>query len=107
MTVPVTIKFSTPACAFCNQTFTMSFYVPKEFQHSAPEPNDPMVFKEPRKELVAYVRYFCTFEFFGVKFRLVYSKVIILKIYFMRKVFVFFRRNEDDFKVGTIQSRAS
>ena len=56
MTVPVSIKFQTPTCAFCNRTYVMSFYLPKAFQQNPPDPNNPMVVKEPRKDITAYVR---------------------------------------------------
>ena len=57
MTVPVTIKFHGQSCVVCDRSYIMSFYLPKAFQSSAPEPNNPAVYGEKRYEMVAYVRF--------------------------------------------------
>ncbi|KAM9354213.1 heme-binding protein 2 [Pholidichthys leucotaenia] len=56
MTAPVTCHVVPGAGPACESRFTVSFYVPEEHQTSPPEPNNPEVFVENRKEFTAYVR---------------------------------------------------
>ncbi|XP_028996850.1 heme-binding protein 2 [Betta splendens] len=56
MTAPVTCRVDPGAGPACESRFTVSFYVPEEQQASPPEPSDPEVFVEQRKEFTAYVR---------------------------------------------------
>lgn len=56
MTAPVTCRVEPGAGPACESQFIVSFYIPEEHQASPPEPTDPDVFVEHRKELTAYVR---------------------------------------------------
>ncbi|MEQ2191418.1 hypothetical protein XENOCAPTIV_028194, partial [Xenoophorus captivus] len=56
MTAPVTCHVVPGAGPACESQFTMSFYIPDELQANPPEPSDPDVFMEDRKEFTAYVR---------------------------------------------------
>nr|XP_033504735.1 heme-binding protein 2 isoform X1 [Epinephelus lanceolatus] len=56
MTAPVTCRVDPGAGPTCESQFTVSFYIPEEHQESPPEPSDPDVFVEHRKEFTAYVR---------------------------------------------------
>lgn len=56
MTAPVTCRVEPGDGPACESRFTVSFYVPREHQASPPEPSDPEVFVEQRKEFTAYVR---------------------------------------------------
>ncbi|XP_047430354.1 heme-binding protein 2 [Mugil cephalus] len=56
MTAPVTCRVDPGAGPACESKFTVSFYLPEEHHASPPEPSDPEVFVEERKELTAYVR---------------------------------------------------
>lgn len=56
MTAPVTCRVEPGAGPSCESHFTISFYIPEEHQSNPPEPSDPEVFVEHRKEFTAYVR---------------------------------------------------
>ncbi|XP_040016358.1 heme-binding protein 2 [Gasterosteus aculeatus] len=56
MTAPVTCRVAPGAGPACESQFTVSFYIPEEHQENPPEPSDPEVFVEHRKEFTAYVR---------------------------------------------------
>lgn len=56
MTAPVTCHVKPGAGPACESQFTVSFYIPEEHQATPPEPNEPEVFIEHRKELTVYVR---------------------------------------------------
>ncbi|XP_005809612.1 heme-binding protein 2-like [Xiphophorus maculatus] len=56
MTAPVTCHVVPGAGPACESQFTVSFYIPDELQENPPEPTDPDVFLEDRKEFTAYVR---------------------------------------------------
>lgn len=56
MTAPVTCHVQPGAGPACESQVTVSFYIPQEHQESPPEPSDPDVFVEHRKELTVYVR---------------------------------------------------
>ncbi|XP_039980372.1 heme-binding protein 2 isoform X1 [Xiphias gladius] len=56
MTAPVTCRVDPGAGPACESQFTVSFYIPEEHQENPPEPSDPEVFVENRKEFTAYVR---------------------------------------------------
>ncbi|XP_023256258.1 heme-binding protein 2-like [Seriola lalandi dorsalis] len=56
MTAPVTCRVDPGAGPACESHFTVSFYIPEEHQASPPEPSDPEVFVENRKEFTAYIR---------------------------------------------------
>ncbi|XP_071335358.1 heme-binding protein 2 [Trachinotus anak] len=56
MTAPVTCRVDPGAGPACESQFTVSFYIPEEQQATPPEPSDPDVFVEHRKEFTAYVR---------------------------------------------------
>lgn len=56
MTAPVTCYVKPGAGPACESQFTVSFYIPEEHQATPPEPNEPEVFIEHRKELTVYVR---------------------------------------------------
>lgn len=58
MTAPVTCCVEHGAGPACESQFTVSFYIPLEHQDVPPEPSDPEVFVEHRKEFTAYVRTF-------------------------------------------------
>ncbi|XP_069552685.1 heme-binding protein 2 [Brachyistius frenatus] len=58
MTAPVSCRVEPAAGPACESQFTVSFYIPEEHQASPPEPSDPQVFLEHRKEFTAYVRTF-------------------------------------------------
>ncbi|KAK9531551.1 hypothetical protein VZT92_010970 [Zoarces viviparus] len=62
MTAPVTCRVDPGAGPACESQFTVSFYVPEEHQDNPPEPSDPEVFLENRKEFTAYVRTFGGFS---------------------------------------------
>ena len=52
MTVPVTMEMSQKG----DDDYSMSFFTPASFQTAPPEPSNPDVFIEHRKELIVYVR---------------------------------------------------
>ncbi|XP_013867004.1 heme-binding protein 2 [Austrofundulus limnaeus] len=56
MTAPVTCRVVPGAGPACESQFTVSFYIPDELQAEPPEPSEPEVFVENRKEFTAYVR---------------------------------------------------
>ncbi|XP_029984528.1 heme-binding protein 2 [Sphaeramia orbicularis] len=56
MTAPVTGFVEPGAGPACESQFTVSFYIPEEHQENPPQPSDPDVFIEQRKEFTAYVR---------------------------------------------------
>ncbi|CAJ1078404.1 heme-binding protein 2-like [Xyrichtys novacula] len=56
MTAPVSGRVDPGAGPACESQFTVSFYIPEEHQENPPEPSDPEVFVEHRKEFTAYVR---------------------------------------------------
>uniref|UniRef100_A0A8C6STU0 Heme binding protein 2 n=1 Tax=Neogobius melanostomus TaxID=47308 RepID=A0A8C6STU0_9GOBI len=56
MTAPVSCFVEPGAGPTCESKFTVSFYIPEEHQASPPEPSEPDVFIEHRKEFTAYVR---------------------------------------------------
>ncbi|XP_076611598.1 heme-binding protein 2 isoform X1 [Chaetodon auriga] len=56
MTAPVSCRVDPGAGPACESQFTVSFYIPEEHQANPPEPKDPEVFVEHRKEFTAYVR---------------------------------------------------
>lgn len=56
MTAPVSCYVEPGAGPTCESKFTVSFYIPEEHQATPPEPSDPDVFIEERKEFTAYVR---------------------------------------------------
>lgn len=56
MTAPVSCRVDPGAGPACESQFTVSFYIPEEHQENPPEPSDPDVFVEHRKEFTAYVR---------------------------------------------------
>ncbi|XP_076027792.1 heme-binding protein 2 [Genypterus blacodes] len=56
MTAPVSCRVDPGPGPACETQFTVSFYIPEEHQASPPEPSDPQVFVEHRKEFAAYVR---------------------------------------------------
>ncbi|XP_071388382.1 heme-binding protein 2 [Centroberyx affinis] len=56
MTAPVTCLVQPGAGPACESTFTVSFYVPEEHQDAPPQPSDPQVFLDDRKEFTVYVR---------------------------------------------------
>lgn len=56
MTAPVTCRVEPGAGPACESLFTVSFYIPEEHQANPPEPSEPEVFLEHRKEFTAYVR---------------------------------------------------
>ncbi|KAM9840146.1 heme-binding protein 2 [Aulostomus maculatus] len=58
MTTPVSCLVDSPAGESC---FVVSLYIQKEHQENPPEPNDPDVFVEHRKEFTAYVRTYSGF----------------------------------------------
>ncbi|XP_028295576.1 heme-binding protein 2 isoform X2 [Gouania willdenowi] len=58
MTTPVSCLVEPGAGPACESQFTVSFYVPEEHQENPPQPKDPLVFVEHRKEFTAYVRTF-------------------------------------------------
>ena len=60
MTAPVTCRVDPGAGPACESQFTVSFFIPEEHQDNPPEPSDPEVFLEHRKEFTAYVRYSTT-----------------------------------------------
>ncbi|KAI8112970.1 hypothetical protein M9435_002976 [Picochlorum sp. BPE23] len=56
MTSPVTIE-TAPSCGpFCKQNYTVSFYLPKEFQDNPPKPTDPNVHIQTKKAATVFVR---------------------------------------------------
>ncbi|KAJ0026857.1 hypothetical protein NQD34_017857 [Periophthalmus magnuspinnatus] len=56
MTAPVSCFVEPGEGPTCESKFTVSFYIPEEHQATPPEPTDPDVFIEHRKEFTAYVR---------------------------------------------------
>ncbi|CAL1586465.1 unnamed protein product [Knipowitschia caucasica] len=56
MTAPVSCLVEPGAGPACESKFTVSFFIPAEHQAAPPEPTDPDVFIEHRKEFTAYVR---------------------------------------------------
>lgn len=56
MTAPVACRVDPGADPAHDTRYTLSFYVPEEHQDNPPEPSDPEVFVEQRKEFTAYVR---------------------------------------------------
>uniref|UniRef100_A0A8D3BK09 Heme binding protein 2 n=1 Tax=Scophthalmus maximus TaxID=52904 RepID=A0A8D3BK09_SCOMX len=62
MTAPVSCRVDPGAGPACESQFTVSFYIPEEHQDSPPEPGDPQVFVEHRKEFTAYVRTYSGFS---------------------------------------------
>ncbi|KAI9544142.1 hypothetical protein NQZ68_005192 [Dissostichus eleginoides] len=56
MTAPVSCRVDPGAGPACESQFTVSFYIPEEHQAAPPQPSDPDVFVEHRKEFTAYVR---------------------------------------------------
>ncbi|KAK7907807.1 hypothetical protein WMY93_016419 [Mugilogobius chulae] len=56
MTAPVSCLVEPGAGPTCESKFTVSFFIPEEHQAAPPEPADPDVFIENRKEFTAYVR---------------------------------------------------
>nr|XP_057913513.1 heme-binding protein 2 [Doryrhamphus excisus] len=56
MTAPVTCRVNPGDGPTCESHFTVSFYIPEEHQDNPPEPSDPDVFVENRKEFTAYIR---------------------------------------------------
>ncbi|XP_037305434.1 heme-binding protein 2 [Pungitius pungitius] len=62
MTAPVTCRVAPGAGPACESQFTVSFYIPEEHQDNPPEPSDPEVFVEHRKEFTAYVRTYSGFS---------------------------------------------
>ncbi|XP_034018416.1 heme-binding protein 2 isoform X2 [Thalassophryne amazonica] len=56
MTAPVTCRVEPGAGPACETLFTVSFFIPEEHQADPPEPSDPEVFVELRKEFTVYVR---------------------------------------------------
>lgn len=56
MTAPVTGRVVPGDGPACESQFTVSFYIPEENQDNPPEPTDPDVFLEHRKEFTVYVR---------------------------------------------------
>ncbi|KAK1889092.1 Heme-binding protein 2 [Dissostichus eleginoides] len=53
---PVSCRVDPGAGPACESQFTVSFYIPEEHQAAPPQPSDPDVFVEHRKEFTAYVR---------------------------------------------------
>ena len=51
MTVPVTMEMSHD-----QENYTMSFFTPASFQSAPPNPSNPDVHIENRKEIIVYVR---------------------------------------------------
>lgn len=62
MTAPVSCRVDPGVGPACESQFTVSFYIPEEHQDNPPEPSDPEVFVEHRKEFTAYVRGFGGFS---------------------------------------------
>ncbi|KAL4630478.1 heme-binding protein 2-like [Arapaima gigas] len=56
MTAPVTCLVDPGVGPACEATFTISFLVPEKHQADPPQPADPLVFIENRKQFTAYVR---------------------------------------------------
>ena len=56
MTIPVTIKVEPGEGPNCESSFTMSFYLPVEYQENPPKPTNPALFVEERPELTVYVQ---------------------------------------------------
>ncbi|KAL0967811.1 hypothetical protein UPYG_G00257410 [Umbra pygmaea] len=56
MTAPVTLLVDPGAGPACETTFTVSFYIPDKLQADPPQPSEPEVFLENRKEFTAFVR---------------------------------------------------
>lgn len=57
MTAPVTCLMD-PGAGQSPGTFTVSFFLPEKHQAEPPQPTDPEIFCENRKEFTAYVRTF-------------------------------------------------
>ncbi|XP_068198863.1 heme-binding protein 2 [Antennarius striatus] len=62
MTAPVTGRVDPGDGPTCDSHFTVSFFLPEEHQDNPPEPSDPEVFVEHRKEFTAYVRTYSGFS---------------------------------------------
>jgi hypothetical protein len=58
MTVPVTTKVEPGAGPNCESSFTVSFFIPPEYQENPLQPKNPKVFIEERPGFEAYVRKF-------------------------------------------------
>ncbi|XP_055999407.1 heme-binding protein 2-like [Ostrea edulis] len=58
MTAPVSTKVEPGAGPNCENTFTVSFFIPPEHQENPPQPKNPDVFVEERPGFEAYVRTF-------------------------------------------------
>lgn len=56
MTTPVLCRVDPGDGSTCESLFTVSFYLPEEHHESPPEPDDPEVFVEHKKEMTVYVR---------------------------------------------------
>lgn len=56
MTAPVSCRVDPGDGPTCESNFTVSFYIPEKLQDNPPEPKDPQLFVEHRKEFTAYVR---------------------------------------------------
>ncbi|GAA6234315.1 heme-binding protein 2 [Lates japonicus] len=67
MTAPVTGRVVPGDGPACESQFTVSFYIPEEHQDNPPEPTDPDVFLEHRKEFTVYVRTYGGFSNATVK----------------------------------------
>uniref|UniRef100_A0A4W6D927 Heme binding protein 2 n=1 Tax=Lates calcarifer TaxID=8187 RepID=A0A4W6D927_LATCA len=67
MTAPVTGRVVPGDGPACESQFTVSFYIPEENQDNPPEPTDPDVFLEHRKEFTVYVRTYGGFSNATVK----------------------------------------
>uniref|UniRef100_A0A8D0L912 Heme-binding protein 2 n=1 Tax=Sphenodon punctatus TaxID=8508 RepID=A0A8D0L912_SPHPU len=58
MTAPVTCYVESGAGPMCESTFTLSFYVPSEYQEEPAKPSEPDIFIENRPEITVFVRSF-------------------------------------------------
>lgn len=58
MTAPVTVRVIPSQGPFCEDNFTISFFVPFEFQSSPPQPSDEAVYIEDRPALEVFVSSF-------------------------------------------------
>lgn len=56
MTSPVRVRMEPSCGAFCKQNFTVSFFMPKEYQSNPPPPLDRNVFIEKDKPATYYVK---------------------------------------------------
>ncbi|KAJ8009705.1 hypothetical protein DPEC_G00094300 [Dallia pectoralis] len=62
MTAPVTCLVDPGAGPACETTFIVSFYIPEQHQTDPPQPGDPDVYLENRKEFTAFVRTYAGFS---------------------------------------------